>query len=201
MLITEALRVLACLCAGEILSGMQVLPLPGPVISLVFLLANLALIGDVPQPLGRLADNVLAVLGMLFVPTGVGLLACTHLLRTEFAPIAAAAVIWRNSVEWRAGEAGTPPRRPTHKEPMIKAKAVRLAAGLALALGGAAAPAGAQFMYPVIIVPPPPAQNLVLPPKPKPSAPKPDASVQSPDTPNTPAPVQCYYQGKTRVCP
>ena len=27
---------------------------------------------------------------MLFVPTGVGLLAYTHLLRTEFAPIAAA---------------------------------------------------------------------------------------------------------------
>jgi len=103
--------------------------------------------------------------------------------------------------EWRAGEAGTPPRRPAHKEPMIKAKAVRLAAGLALALGGAAAPARAQFMYPVIIVPPPPGQNLVLPPKPKPPAPSPDASAQSPATPNTPAPGQCYYQGRTRVCP
>lgn len=90
MLITEALRVLACLCAGEILSRIGVLPFPGPVVGLVFLLANLALIGDVPQPLGRLSDNVLAVLGMLFVPTGVGLLAYTHLLRTEFAPIAAA---------------------------------------------------------------------------------------------------------------
>jgi holin-like protein len=54
------------------------------------LLANLALIGEVPPQLGRLADNVLSVLGMLFVPTGVGLLAYTHLLRTEFAPIAAA---------------------------------------------------------------------------------------------------------------
>ncbi|MBV8104683.1 MAG: CidA/LrgA family protein [Hyphomicrobiales bacterium] len=90
MLITEALRVLACLCAGEILSGVGLLPFPGPVIGLVFLLANLALIGEVPQPLGRLADHVLAVLGMLFVPTGVGLLAYTDLLRTEFAPIAAA---------------------------------------------------------------------------------------------------------------
>ena len=89
MLITEAFRVLACLCAGEILSGIGLLPFPGPVIGLVFLLANLALIGEVPQALGRLADNVLSVLGMLFVPTGVGLLACTHLLRTEFAPIAA----------------------------------------------------------------------------------------------------------------
>jgi holin-like protein len=90
MLLIEALRVLICLCAGEILSGLGVLPFPGSVIALVLLLANLALIGEVPQQLGRLADNVLSVLGMLFVPTGVGLLAYTHLLRTEFAPIAAA---------------------------------------------------------------------------------------------------------------
>jgi holin-like protein len=90
MLVTEAFRVLACLAAGQVLSGVGLLPFPGSVIGLVFLLANLALIGDVPKPLGRIADNVLAVLGMLFVPTGVGLLAYTHLLRTEFAPIAAA---------------------------------------------------------------------------------------------------------------
>jgi len=55
-------------------------------------------------------------------------------------------------------------------------------------------------IVPVIIVPPP-AQNLVLPPKPKPPAPKPDASAQSPDTPNTPGSGQCHYEGKTRVCP
>jgi holin-like protein len=89
MLLIEALRVLICLCAGEILSGLGVLPFPGSVIALVFLLANLAVIGEVPPQLGRIADNVLSVLGMLFVPTGVGLLSYTHLLRTEFAPIAA----------------------------------------------------------------------------------------------------------------
>jgi hypothetical protein len=85
---------------------------------------------------------------------------------------------------------------------MIKARAFRLAASIALAVG-AAGPAEAQFFsnYPVIIVPPPPAQNLVLPPKPKPPAPKPDASAQSPDTPNTSGPGQCYIQGRTRVCP
>jgi holin-like protein len=90
MLLVEALRVLICLCAGEILSGLGILPFPGSVIALVLLLANLALIGEVPPQLGRLADNVLSVLGMLFVPTGVGLLAYTDLLRTESAPIAAA---------------------------------------------------------------------------------------------------------------
>jgi holin-like protein len=90
MLLIEALRVLICLCAGEVLSGLGVLPFPGSVIALVLLLANLVLIGEVPPQLGRLADNVLSILGMLFVPTGVGLLAYTHLLRTEFAPLTAA---------------------------------------------------------------------------------------------------------------
>ena len=93
MLLTEALRVLLCLCAGEILSGIGALPFPSSVIALVLLLANLALIGEVPQQLGRLADHILSVLGMLFVPTGVGMLAYTHLLRTEFAPIAAAILV------------------------------------------------------------------------------------------------------------
>src|SRR5271166_3898729 len=89
-MLAEAFRILACLSAGEIVSGVGLLPFPGPVIGLVLLLSNLALIGEVPKPLGRIADNVLAVLGMLFVPTGVGLIAYTHLLRTAFAPIAAA---------------------------------------------------------------------------------------------------------------
>jgi hypothetical protein len=87
---------------------------------------------------------------------------------------------------------------------MIKARAFRLAASIALAIGGGAAgPAEAQFFsnYPVIIVPPPPAQNLVLPPRPKPYAPKPDASAQSPDTPNPSNQGQCHFEGKTRVCP
>jgi hypothetical protein len=60
MLLIEALRVLICLCAGEIFSGVGVLPFPGSAIGLVLLLANLALIGEVTPQLGRLADNVLS---------------------------------------------------------------------------------------------------------------------------------------------
>src|SRR5208283_3317081 len=105
--------------------------------------------------------------------------------------------------EWRAGEAGTSPRRPVLRNLMVKASVLRLAAA-SLALAVAAAPAEAQFMsnYPVINVPPPPAQNFVLPPKPKPPAPRPDASAQSPaTTPNSPEPGQCSYQGRTKICP
>jgi hypothetical protein len=82
---------------------------------------------------------------------------------------------------------------------MIEARTLRLAACVALALG-AGTPAAAQFMtnYPVIIVPPPPAQNLILPPKP---APKPaQAKPSAPDATNAPAPIQCHYQGQTKVC-
>ena len=63
----------------------------------------------------------------------------------------------------------------------------------------AGAPAHAQFMssYPVVIVVPPPAQNLVMPksaPKPiKPSTSAPTSAASPPDL------SQCY-QGRTRVC-
>ena len=69
----------------------------------------------------------------------------------------------------------------------MKAKILVATTGLALAVA-ASAPAEAQFMsspYPVIIVPPPPAQNLIMPkypskpaqpakPAPPPEAPPPD---------------------------
>jgi hypothetical protein len=84
-------------------------------------------------------------------------------------------------------------------KPTMKARIVGLAAGLAIAFG-VNVPAQAQFMtnYPVIIVPPPPAQNLVIPrsmqkqapPKPLPASP----------APNAPPQVQCHFQGQTRVC-
>ena len=81
--------------------------------------------------------------------------------------------------------------------PGALAGGLRLAAAFAmasLAWLGANAPACAQFMsnYPVIVVPPPPAQNLFVP-KPQPIAPKPTPA---------PAPGQTQqtegYHGQTR---
>ena len=74
---------------------------------------------------------------------------------------------------------------------MIRGVVVRRALSTALALD----------WLPVLVVPPPQAQTLVMPPKPtpKPAPPKPDASAEQPPTPNTPP--GCYYQGKTRICP
>jgi hypothetical protein len=84
---------------------------------------------------------------------------------------------------------------------MIKARVFRLAAGLALALGGLAGPAEAQFMtnYPVIIVPPPQAQNLVVP---RSSPTTNQLNRQYPPSPDSSATdtSQCTYQGRVKVC-
>ncbi len=81
----------------------------------------------------------------------------------------------------------------------MKSKLLGVAAGLALAVAGNA-PAEAQFMsspYPVIIVPPPPAQNLIMPKYPS----KPAQPARPAPPPDAPAPdLSKCYQGRARVC-
>lgn len=75
----------------------------------------------------------------------------------------------------------------------------RLLACAGMALGcSAVAPAHAQFMsapYPVIVVPPPPAQGLVMPKRVKPQP----APVVAPP-PAEPPTTGCRYQGRTKIC-
>ncbi len=82
----------------------------------------------------------------------------------------------------------------------MKTRAFRIAGGVALLALGAPFPACAQFIsnYPVIIVPPPPAQNYVLP-KPAPKALRPEKPKPA-EAPNGPDVSQCYA-GRTKVCP
>jgi holin-like protein len=73
----EALKGLAWLLlaqsAGEALARLAGLPLPGPVIGLLFLLLALRWEG-VRHPVGAAADALLAHLSLLFVPVGVGVM-------------------------------------------------------------------------------------------------------------------------------
>ena len=83
----------------------------------------------------------------------------------------------------------------------LHARASLAAAGFVLA-ALAAGPANGQFMsgtYPVIVVPPPPAQNMVMPKKPKPPPAQP-AAPQPPQAPTEPPQLTCRWQGQTRVC-
>ena len=67
---------LLLLAAGELLARALGLPLPGPVVGMMLLLAALAL-PAVRTPVAACADYLLSHLSLLFVPAGVGVM--THL--------------------------------------------------------------------------------------------------------------------------
>jgi holin-like protein len=85
-------RVLVWLSVGEGLMRLGVLPVPGPVTGLVLLYADLAWHRHVPDDLGRLADRLHAMFGLLFVPAGVGVIAHADVLKVEAVPILAAII-------------------------------------------------------------------------------------------------------------
>lgn len=85
-------RVIVWLGLGEILTRLGLIPVPGPVTGLVLLYLDLLWHKTLPDDLGRLADRMLALFGLLFVPAGVGVVAHADVLQAEFLPIVAAIV-------------------------------------------------------------------------------------------------------------
>jgi putative effector of murein hydrolase LrgA (UPF0299 family) len=92
---------LACQLAGETMTRALGLPLPGPVLGLVILVMLLFAVErrhlvdstTVDETsLGKVANGLLAVLGILFVPAGVGVVQDLGLLREYGAALAAALV-------------------------------------------------------------------------------------------------------------
>jgi len=92
VMLEQIARVLCWLCVGEIAARSGLLPIPAPVTGLILLYADLAVRGKLPDELGVLADRLLQLLGMLFVPAGVGVIAHLHVLKAEALPILAAIV-------------------------------------------------------------------------------------------------------------
>jgi holin-like protein len=84
---------LGCQLAGETLTHFLSLPLPGPVIGMVLLLAALMLRLPLPQSTGDAADGILKHLSMLFVPAGVGVVQQLDLLGAEGGRLLAVIVI------------------------------------------------------------------------------------------------------------
>lgn len=93
---------LSCQLAGEIITRAFVLPLPGPVLGLVFLVAGLRLMeafGAVDaasvdsREIGKLSASLLAMLGILFVPAGVGVTQNLPLFLEHGAALLAALVV------------------------------------------------------------------------------------------------------------
>lgn len=65
---------LVCQLVGEFLVRLIDIPIPGPVLGLVLLLAGLAVRGSAPEPLREAANGLLKHLSLLFVPAGVGVM-------------------------------------------------------------------------------------------------------------------------------
>ncbi len=78
---------------GEALSHALDLPVPGPVIGFMLLLAALALRGSVPADLRTTATGMLQHFALIFVPAGVGVMVHLSRLRDEWLPISVAVVL------------------------------------------------------------------------------------------------------------
>ncbi|MEQ1516792.1 MAG: CidA/LrgA family protein [Usitatibacteraceae bacterium] len=70
--------------AGEIITRLFSLPVPGPVIGLVLLLIFLIRRGKVDAPIDTVASTLTKHLGLLFVPAAVGVVMFWPQLKTHF---------------------------------------------------------------------------------------------------------------------
>jgi holin-like protein len=80
-------------CAGEGLSRLFGLPVPGPVIGMVLLFAWLRLVPAGAAALATAAEGLARHLSLLFVPAGVGVMLYLGTLAQEWRPIAASLVL------------------------------------------------------------------------------------------------------------
>ena len=92
-MIAEIARAICCLAAGEVLSRFTPIALPAPIIGLLLLFGWLMWSGTVPQALGTLADQMLGLFGLFFVPAGVGVAAYGETLQTDFLAITLAITV------------------------------------------------------------------------------------------------------------
>ncbi len=79
--------------AGEIVSRLLSLPIPGPVIGLLLLLIFLIRRGKVDAPIDTVSSALTKHLGLLFVPAAVGVVMFLPQLRTHFLAISVALIV------------------------------------------------------------------------------------------------------------
>lgn len=72
---------------GEVLNYLLHLPLPGPVIGMVALFLAWPRLGALRQPVESVGSGLLAHLGLLFVPAGVGVMLHLGLITTWWAAL------------------------------------------------------------------------------------------------------------------
>ena len=80
-------------CIGEIIAHLANLPIPGPVLGMIALLAALRLRGRVPVAMAEAADGLARHLSLLFVPAGVGVMLYVARLADEWIAVSVALVV------------------------------------------------------------------------------------------------------------
>lgn len=78
---------LVCQLAGELLVRLLDLPLPGPVLGMLFLFVGLLLRGEVPDELAKTSQFLLSHLSLLFVPAGTGIMLHVARIQAEWLPL------------------------------------------------------------------------------------------------------------------
>ena len=76
--------------AGEVVARGLALPVPGPVLGMLFLLVALALRRGPDAALQTTSQNLLQHLSLLFVPAGTGIIVHLHRVADEWAPLVVA---------------------------------------------------------------------------------------------------------------
>ena len=79
-------------CAGEAVSHVLGLPVPGPVVGMLLLFVALRIRDQVPESVGVAADALARHLSLLFVPAGVGVMLHFGRLGSEWLALAVALV-------------------------------------------------------------------------------------------------------------
>lgn len=84
---------LACQLTGEILVRVAGVSVPGPVVGMLILFVGLVVKGTIPAPMESATNGILRYLSLLFVPSGVGIVANLELVTKEWVPILGAVVV------------------------------------------------------------------------------------------------------------
>jgi holin-like protein len=92
-LVPAFLALLSAQLTGEALARLVGLPLPGPVIGLILLLAGCIAFPGLAALVRPIAQGILGHLSLLFVPAGVGVIGHLGLLGREGWPLLAAVVL------------------------------------------------------------------------------------------------------------
>ena len=87
MMLSALTQLLVFQLAGEVVARGLNLPVPGPVLGMLFLFLALALRGGPGHELQTTSQNLLQHLSLLFVPAGAGIMLHLHRVADEWLPL------------------------------------------------------------------------------------------------------------------